>query len=65
MKKTFLGMVASLATTAFDDVLWVGAYEPMSGPGAALGIHHKILCWPERPPRRPSTMSSGSVPTSR
>ena len=23
---------------AFDEVLWIGAYEPMSGPGAALGI---------------------------
>lgn len=45
MKKTLSGMVASLAilagppvATAFDDVLWVGAYEPMSGPGAALGV---------------------------
>ena len=44
-KQLFPVLVATLAMTvaapvaqAFDDVLWIGAYEPMSGPGAALGI---------------------------
>ena len=36
------GVIAIGASAAqaqkFDDVLWIGAYEPMSGPGAALGI---------------------------
>ncbi|MCY4590223.1 MAG: ABC transporter substrate-binding protein [Alphaproteobacteria bacterium] len=30
--------LSAVQANAFDGELWIGAYEPMSGPGAALGI---------------------------
>ena len=35
---TLAGISSPISAQAFDDVFWVGAYEPLSGPGAALGV---------------------------